>query len=68
MEQKETLLPFLILATAFPNEGIRVERSDFIPAANEITVAISEQYQDRLLTFSFPTCSGVQYEAQVSLF
>ncbi|MCH7604956.1 tetratricopeptide repeat protein, partial [Patescibacteria group bacterium] len=62
----EILFPFLIMVSAFPQEIIRIQQAEFNSAAGEITVAIDEQFKDRLLTFNFPACSGTRYESQIS--
>ena len=66
LQEREILFPFLIMATAFPQEVIRVSNAEFNGGANEIILTLPDQYQNRLITFSFPTCSGVRYEVQVS--
>jgi len=65
-EGDEILFPFLIMASAFPQEIIRIQQAEFNAATSEITIAIAEQFKDRLLTFNFPACSGTRYESQVS--
>jgi len=65
-KQGEILFPFLIMVTAFPQEVIRVSNAEFNGGANEIILTLPDQYQNRLLTFSFPSCSGFRYEVQVS--
>lgn len=66
VEEGEILFPFLIMAKAFPQEIIRISQAEFDPFAREITLAIDEQFSNRLITFSFPVCSGVRYDVQVS--
>jgi len=65
-DDKEALFPFLIMAQAFPQEVIRVEKTEFSRDANEILITIDPNYQDRLITFYFPTCTGKNYVVEVS--
>ncbi|HEY4510066.1 MAG TPA: tetratricopeptide repeat protein [Candidatus Paceibacterota bacterium] len=62
----EILFPFLITATAFPQEVLRIQDAQFNPASQTITVPIDEKYKEKLLTFSFPACSGKRYEIEVA--
>ena len=62
----EALFPFLIMATAIPSEIIKIEKAEFNSSSQEIVLAIDSNYKDRLITFSFPSCSGARYETQVS--
>ena len=61
----EILLPFLILASTSKNEIIRAgeEGRLFDPEKGLIVVKLAAEYKDRPLTFIFPTCQGIYYEA-----
>ena len=61
----EILFPFLITAAAFPQEVVLPQDPQFNPATQSIFLSLDEKYKDRLLTFSFPVCSGTRYEVEV---
>jgi len=62
LPQNEIMLPFLIMAKAFPEEIVQVSNPQFNQKTNEIAISVDKKYQDRLITFYFPTCEGVYYE------
>ena len=61
----EILLPFLILASTSKNEIIRAgeEGRIFDPEKGLIVVKLAAGYENQPLTFIFPTCQGIYYEA-----
>ena len=63
---EETLLPFLIMAEAFPNELVEVKKAVYQPDTGEIILNVDQKYQDRLITFMFPTCDNTYYAVQVA--
>jgi len=66
IEKEETMLPFLIMAEAFPSEIIKIKNSFFSQESRVIVVSIDENYNDNVITFMFPTCEGVYYEVTAS--
>jgi tetratricopeptide (TPR) repeat protein len=62
LPQNEIMLPFLIMAKAFPEEIVTVKNPQLNNKTNEIAISLEEKYKDRLITFYFPTCEGVYYE------
>ena len=66
LAEKEIILPFLIMAQAFPNELIKIDAVEYKPETNEIVLGIDPKYSDRSITFLFPSCTGVYYEAMAS--
>ena len=67
LSKEDMLFPSLIMAKAFPEEIIRVKNASYNPETGEITLELNQQYQDRVVTFYFPSCDGVYYEATVEL-
>jgi len=62
LAEKETMLPFLIMAEAFPQEIVKIKNSSYNPESGEIILEVNEKYKDRVITFYFPTCDGIYYE------
>lgn len=63
MEKGEVLLPFLTMVEAFPNELVMVKNATHRPETGEIVLSIDPAYQNRFVTFTFPTCDGIYYQA-----
>lgn len=61
--EDEILLPFLIMAQAFPNELVKIDKTEYKPETGEIVLEIDPKYNDKTVTFIFPSCDGVYYEA-----
>lgn len=66
-EQKDPVLLFSIVANGLPDKDtpIKVLRSGVNQQTKGIIVEIDSRYKDSAMTFIFPTCEGVYYQARV---
>ena len=62
-EANEVILPFLIVAANEKKEGIKIENPVFNPQINQVIINLDGRYEKDIITFVFPTCEGVYYEA-----
>ena len=60
----EIMLPSLILGKSSKNEIIRPKPS-FNPQSGGIILETAPEYQNQPLTFIFPTCQGIYYQAVI---
>ncbi|MCH7604865.1 tetratricopeptide repeat protein [Patescibacteria group bacterium] len=59
----EVLFPFLIFGSTETGQIIRGQNPSFDAQTGAIILATSPQYETEPLTFIFPTCEGIYYEA-----
>jgi len=59
----EVLFPFLILGSTEAGQIIRGQNPSFDAQTGAITLATPPQYESESITFIFPTCAGIYYEA-----
>jgi len=62
-EEYEVVLPFLIVASTPQNKVVKIENQAFNPQTGQVILEVDSQYQDQTITFIFPTCEGIYYEA-----
>jgi len=63
----ETILPFLILAEDRQGNFVELTNRDFNSQTSEALLETSADYEDKVLTFFFPTCEGIYYEVLTQL-
>lgn len=65
-ESSEIILPSLISVGDQKQNGVKIENSGFDQQTGLITIIVDKKYKDSKLTFLFPTCAGIYYEATSS--
>ena len=60
---EDIVLPFLILGSASDGKIFRAQNPSFNPETGEVALLVNKEYQNKALTFIFPTCQGIYYEA-----
>ena len=63
VEGYEVVLPLLIAASGEKNEPVELKGSSFNPELNQVLFRVGPKFKGKTLTFVFPTCAGVYYEA-----
>jgi len=59
----EVILPSLIMASAGQGDIAEIRGSAFNPPTSEAMLRIDSSFESKHLTFLFPTCEGIYYEA-----
>ena len=65
--QFEILPPFLIIGTTTSRDEVEIINKSFNPETSIIVLELDSSYQDQVLTFLFPTCQGIYYEANTDV-
>lgn len=63
----EILFPFLVTGSTEDGKVFRDPNPLFDPATGTITIQADSKYENEAVTFIFPTCDGVYYEAATAI-